>query len=52
MRKVIQWAERVAGVDERYRPFAEQLTELAKQYQSRALLQLVESHVQRALGAM
>jgi CheY-like chemotaxis protein len=52
MRKVIQWAERLTATDERYRPFAEQLTELAKRYQSRALLQLVESHLERALGAM
>lgn len=52
MRKIIQWAERIAASDERYRPFAEQLTELAKQYQSRALLQLVESHLERAVGTM
>jgi signal transduction histidine kinase len=48
--KVMQWAERVVASDDRYRPVADQLTEPAKQYKSRALLQLVEAHIERALG--
>jgi hypothetical protein len=45
MRQTIQWAERVAELDERYGPFTDQVRNLASQYQSRAVLSLVEQHL-------
>ncbi|MGV2292554.1 ATP-binding protein [Trinickia sp. YCB016] len=45
MREIQQWADRVASLDERYLPFASQLRALAKGYQSQAILQLVERHL-------
>jgi CheY-like chemotaxis protein len=42
MRDIVQWAQRVAELDERYRPFADQLRLMAKGYQSKAILTLVE----------
>jgi CheY-like chemotaxis protein len=44
MQAIVAHVERLAELDERYRPFANQLSALAKRYQSKAVLQLVESH--------
>jgi signal transduction histidine kinase/CheY-like chemotaxis protein len=44
MRAIRQKAEELAALNERYRPFADRLTELATGYQSKALLRLVEKH--------
>jgi CheY-like chemotaxis protein len=46
MRDIVQWAGRVAELDERYRPFADQLSLLAKGYQSKAILTLVERYLE------
>ena len=45
MRDIVLWADRVAALDERYEPFASQLRGLAKGYQSKAILLLVERHL-------
>ena len=45
MRQIVRWAARVAGLDELYGPFTDQVRNLASQYQSRALLSLVEQHL-------
>ena len=42
-------AERLAKLDKRYRPFANQLSSLAQNYQSKAVLRLVEEHWQSGL---
>ena len=44
MGKIIAQAERLAALDERYRPFASELGALASRYQSRDVLRLVEEH--------
>ena len=41
-------AQHLAELDERYRPFADQLRVLAKGYQSKAILSLVERHLERS----
>ena len=41
MQDILQWAEHLTGLDERYRPFADQLSLLAKGYRSKAILSLV-----------
>jgi signal transduction histidine kinase/DNA-binding NarL/FixJ family response regulator len=46
MREIVLWAERVATLDGRYAPFAAQLRRLAKGYQSKAILELVEQHLE------
>jgi CheY-like chemotaxis protein len=46
MRDIAQWATRVTELDERYRPFADQLHLLAKGYQSKAILSLVEQYLE------
>jgi CheY-like chemotaxis protein len=51
MQEIMVQAERLAGLDERYRPFADRLTSLAKSYQSKAVLRLVEAHRQGSLIA-
>jgi PAS domain S-box-containing protein len=45
MRQIIRWAGRVAELDESYGPFTDQVRGLASQYQSRAVLTLVEQHL-------
>jgi signal transduction histidine kinase/CheY-like chemotaxis protein len=45
MRDIVKWAQRVAELDECYRPFADQLRLMAKGYQSRAILTLVERYI-------
>jgi PAS domain S-box-containing protein len=45
MRDIAGRAAYVAALDERYRPFADQLLSLASQFQSEAILTLVERHL-------
>ncbi|MGZ8158490.1 MAG: PAS domain S-box protein [Methylobacter sp.] len=45
MRDIIGQAAYLGELDDRYRPFAEQLHSLAKGYQSKAILDLVERHI-------
>jgi CheY-like chemotaxis protein len=45
MRQIIRWAERVSDLDERYALFTDRVSRLAKHYQSRAVLRLVEQHL-------
>lgn len=47
MRDIMQMAERLHTMGERYRPFADKLTALAKGYQSKAILGFVESYLDR-----
>jgi signal transduction histidine kinase/DNA-binding NarL/FixJ family response regulator len=44
MRDIRARAEHIAGLDAKYRPFAAKLSMLAKSFQSKAILDLVESH--------
>ncbi len=44
MRAIREHAEQLILLDERYRPFAERISELALGYQSKAVLRLVEKH--------
>jgi len=46
MQEIIAQAGRLVSLDERYRPFAERLISLAKGYQSKAVLRLVEGYMQ------
>jgi CheY-like chemotaxis protein len=46
MHEIIEHANQLAKLDERYRPFVKQLSSLAKSYQSQAVLRLVEEHLQ------
>ena len=48
MRDIAQRAAHLVELDERYRPFADQLRVLAKGYQSKAILSLVERHLERS----
>jgi signal transduction histidine kinase/DNA-binding NarL/FixJ family response regulator len=45
MRAISEKAESLAAHDARYRPFADQITQLARGFQSRALLHMMEKHV-------
>ncbi|KIF80588.1 ATP-binding protein [Noviherbaspirillum autotrophicum] len=45
MRDIRHYAQHLAELDERYRPFADKLQELARDYQSKAILALVEQHL-------
>ena len=47
MRAISERAEYLATCDARYRPFADKITQLARGYQSKALLHLVEKHIAR-----
>jgi signal transduction histidine kinase/DNA-binding NarL/FixJ family response regulator len=47
MRAISEKAESLATSDARYRPFADKITELARGYQSKALLHMMEKHVAR-----
>ncbi|MFP3567466.1 ATP-binding protein [Paraburkholderia sp. SIMBA_030] len=47
MREIVLWAERVAALNPLYASFTAQLRQLAKGYQSKAILQLVEQHLER-----
>lgn len=44
MEEILRWTERLIGLDERYRPFADKLSLLAKGYRSKAILSLVEQY--------
>jgi PAS domain S-box-containing protein len=44
MREVIRHADYLAGLDSRYLPFVEQLRQLAKGFQTKALLSLIEQY--------
>jgi CheY-like chemotaxis protein len=46
MQEIVAQAERLAALDDRYRPFANRLSALAKGYQSKAVLRLVEEYWQ------
>ena len=46
MRDIRSFAEHIVQLDERYRPFAGRLQELARDYQSKAIVSLVEEHLQ------
>jgi CheY-like chemotaxis protein len=46
MRDIVQWAGRVADLDERYCPFADRLRLLAKGYESKTILALVERYLE------
>jgi CheY-like chemotaxis protein len=50
MREIIAQAERLTRLDERYRAFASQLSALARGYQSKDVLHLVEVYRQRSLA--
>ena len=45
MRDIAQYAAHLSELDERYGVFADELKVLAKGYQSKAILQLVEQHM-------
>ena len=45
MQRIVEQANYLAELDERYRPFASQLRSLAKNYESKALLRLVEQYL-------
>ncbi|HZW25631.1 MAG TPA: ATP-binding protein [Gallionella sp.] len=45
MNAIMKWAERIAGLDDRYRPMADHLRHLARGYESQAILRLVEQHL-------
>lgn len=45
MQEILRRAEYLSGLDERYRPFADQLSLLAKGYRSKAILSLVEQYL-------
>lgn len=47
MREILQRVDNLIKMDEGYRPFAEQLRNLALGYQSRALLRFVENYLER-----
>jgi len=45
MRDIMRMASHVADLDERYKPFAEQLRSLASRFQSKAILSFIEQHL-------
>ncbi|MFM0555561.1 ATP-binding protein [Paraburkholderia sediminicola] len=47
MRAIVQQATHLTRLDERYRPFADHLCRLAKDYQSKAILSFVEQYLER-----
>ena len=49
MGEVIQEAERIKALDDRYIPFAERLLELSNQFDDQAILALVQSSLQEAV---
>lgn len=46
MREIVLWANRLEALDERYRPFANQLRALAEGYQSKAILNLAKRYLE------
>ncbi|EEA01859.1 PAS/PAC sensor hybrid histidine kinase, partial [Burkholderia sp. H160] len=49
MRAIVQHAQHLTELDERYRPFADRLCRLAKAYRSKAILSFVERYLERRL---
>ncbi|RKE36326.1 PAS domain S-box-containing protein [Paraburkholderia sp. BL23I1N1] len=47
MRAILQHATHLTELDERYRPFADHLCQLAKHYRSKAILSFVEQYLER-----
>jgi CheY-like chemotaxis protein len=47
MRAIVHRATHLTELDERYRPFADHLCQLAKNYRSKAILSFVEQYVER-----
>jgi len=47
MRAIVQHAMHLSELDERYRPFADHLCRLARDYRSKAILRFVEHYVAR-----
>jgi CheY-like chemotaxis protein len=47
MRAIVQHATHLTELDERYRPFADQLCQLARGYRSQAILSFVEQYLER-----
>lgn len=47
MRAIVQHATHVTELDERYRPFADHLCQLAKVFQSKAIVSFVERYLER-----
>jgi len=45
MRDILQYAERIAGIDPSYQAFATHLRQLANGYQSKAILAFAEAHL-------
>lgn len=45
MRAIRIEADRIAAIDARYHPFAEKLRNMARAYQSQALLKLIEQYL-------
>ncbi len=45
MVEILAWADRITRLDDAYRPFAAQLIELARNYQSKAILSMVQRHL-------
>ncbi|RZF26525.1 response regulator [Paraburkholderia sp. UYCP14C] len=50
MRAIVQHAEHLTELDERYRPFADHLCRLAKAYRSKSILRFVEQYLERRLS--
>ncbi len=50
MNDILQRASYLAELDQRYRPFANRLSTLAKSFQSKAILRFVEEHLQKEAG--
>jgi CheY-like chemotaxis protein len=48
MQDILSWADHAAGLDARYQPFVNRLRVLAKAYQSKAILSLVEQYMKEA----
>ena len=46
MQDIMAYADRLASQDERYRPFTDTLSALARSYQSQAVMRLIEAHRQ------
>ena len=50
MQDILQRATHLTGLDERYRPFADRLSLLAKEYRSKTILSLVEQYLEKNRG--
>lgn len=50
MREIQKHSAHLVALDERYRLFSDQLSQLAQQYQSKAILRFVEQYLEKHLG--